>query len=87
MINKINKEIVSNPKIDLPCSKLLAEIPSVYIENWKTRLLLDRIEKKLSEIDSKLDIQNYTWATIFSAFGVKYNKVPMQQLHEGEGLG
>lgn len=79
-LHKIDKEIVSNPKVNLPCSKLLAEIPSVYIENWKTRLLLDRIEKKLSEFDSKLDIQNYTWATIFSAFGVKYNKVPMQQL-------
>jgi hypothetical protein len=62
----------------LPCSSFLNEIPSVYIENWKTKLLSDRIQRKLEIGGHANDIINYTWRIVMINFGMKYNNNPMK---------
>ncbi len=66
-------------QFQLPCSRFLNSIPQIHLEQWKTRLLIDRIESKLKEVNAS-DIYNFSWSMIMIAFGIKYNKLPMKMM-------
>lgn len=66
----------------LPCSGLLDQVPDFILENWKTNLISERIEKKLEAHNSNLDIYNFCWSFMMKSFGMKYNQDPMMLISE-----
>jgi len=66
----------------LPCSSILEQLPNIIVENWKTRLLTERLESKLNTQTSKTDVVNFVWNIIMGSFGLKYNKNPMNLIAE-----
>ena len=85
MADFISKELLVNyqrlfsQKLQwIPCEKLITTVDSFVIENWKTRLYIERLEKKSTLIDALLltsnnDYEAVLFQLLMKNFGLKTN--------------
>ena len=62
----------------IPCEKMVHDVPSIVITNWKDRLIAERLERKSENIHKYLTKNNQHWEESFwwllaSNFGTKVN--------------
>ena len=74
-----------NSKTKIPCASRLAEIPSVLKTAWLSRVLAERLERKVSELNTELEQNGNDWEETFyrhiaRQFGMKVNAEPFQWL-------
>lgn len=71
----------------IPCEKIIANANKFTIDNWLEYLLIDRIERKTSEIKLKFINNNNNWEETFyqllaKNFGFKLNSLPFEYLSQ-----
>ena len=87
----IDKKLVTNyeklitSKGWIPCEKQIKQVNSVTITNWKERLVVERLERKSTEIIGTLKLNKNDWEEtfyqyLFKYFGLKVNALPFQML-------
>lgn len=60
-----NIEFLLNSDVSLPCCNYLKEFPSIHLQGWLNALLLERLERKSSDIQQLLERFNNSWADVF----------------------
>jgi hypothetical protein len=60
-----NYEQLINEQKWIPCADKIAQVPSIFIQSWKTALLTERLEQKMSSIENLLDENNQHWEEAF----------------------
>jgi hypothetical protein len=74
-----------NSKNPIPCHKELPKTDSFIFENWKNRLLVERIIRKTAFIENHLEKSKNNWEQIFfillvKSFGFNTNTLPFELL-------
>lgn len=69
----------------IACEKQISDVPRITFELWLERLLIERIEEKSIQIDTRLQQNSFNWEQTFyesvaSSFGLKVNAVPFELL-------
>jgi len=69
----------------IPCEKLLPDIEGIHLENWLSRVLIERLEEKSASVLSLLEEFKGSWDDTFYVllarnFGFKTNSVPFELL-------
>jgi hypothetical protein len=62
----------------IPCEKMIYEVTELQFNNWKDRLIVERLEQKTKLILKKLELNQNNWEETFwqqiaASFGVKVN--------------
>lgn len=60
-----NIDFLLNTDVDMPCCNYLKDFPSIYKNNWLNSLLLERLDRKSTDIDRLLQRFNNSWADVF----------------------
>lgn len=60
-----NIEFLLNSDVSLPCCNYLKEFPSIHMQGWVNALLMERLERKSSDIQQLLERFNNSWANVF----------------------
>lgn len=74
-----------NSKTKIPCASRLPEIPPVLKTAWLSRVLVERLERKVDELNTELEQSGSNWEEMFyrhiaRQFGMKVNAEPFQWL-------
>ncbi|MCE5330525.1 MAG: DUF2851 family protein [Bacteroidales bacterium] len=69
----------------IPCSEKIADIPAIFIQSWKTALLTERLEQKMTAIQQLLNESNQHWEeafyiTLARSFGFGANSQAFEML-------
>lgn len=69
----------------IPCEKQIHNVPSFHLSQWLSRLLIERLEHKISAINALLDQQCGSWENtcyiwMARSFGFKVNSDAFEQL-------
>lgn len=69
----------------IPCQHLFHEVPKITLDLWLDRILVERLETKIIEIEKSLVLNQNNWEETFYQFlarnfGVKINAEPFEQL-------
>ncbi|HLG35904.1 MAG TPA: DUF2851 family protein [Bacteroidia bacterium] len=72
-------------KDEIPCVKKIAEVEKVLITSWISRLLVERLERKVNLLKMELEHAGNDWDELFyrhmvRQFGMKVNAEPFQWL-------
>lgn len=83
-INDNYERLISEQKW-IPCEDRIAEVPTVFIENWKSALLTERLEQKTASIKTLLANNRQNWEDAFYVvlarnFGFNTNSQAFEQL-------
>ncbi len=62
---KENYEYLLKRETTIPCEGQIREIPGIYLSDWKNALLLERLERKINDIDHLLDEYSGDWNAVF----------------------
>jgi hypothetical protein len=62
---EMNYEELVQSKKWIACEGKISEIPSIFIQNWKTALLTERLEQKMEAIQQHLNEYNQHWEEAF----------------------
>ncbi len=78
------KQLLNHSKW-IPCEDKIASIPSFFIQSWKNALLIERLEQKMSVIDTLLTENNHHWEEAFyiilaRSFGFSTNSQAFESL-------
>lgn len=90
-------ELVFSPQIELnykklledqkwiPCADKIASVPTIFIQNWKNALIVERLEQKMNAILDLLNANNQHWEeafyiTLARSFGFGTNSQAFEQL-------
>lgn len=60
-----NYEQLINDQKWIPCADKIALVPDIFIHSWKSALLTERLEQKMSAIQSLLAENNQHWEEVF----------------------
>jgi hypothetical protein len=88
---KIDKRLIDNymrlikNKGDIACSDYFCDIDKFYIKSWQNRLLIERLERKYSEIkkvliDVQFSFEEAFYRILAKNFGFKTNSLPFELL-------
>lgn len=82
---KDNIEYLLNADVAIPCSNYISQFPALYLNNWLNSLLLERLERKATDISKWMDKFNNSWEEVFYVllsrnFGFGINSDAFQQL-------
>ncbi|HBF87893.1 MAG TPA: DUF2851 domain-containing protein [Bacteroidales bacterium] len=74
-----------NDKSSIHCRDDFKKVDSFILENWITRLVVERLERKTADINLLLEKSKNNWEEIFyqvigRSFGFKINSFPFEQL-------
>lgn len=77
--------LVHNPALELPCSRELATLPSLYVSDWLQALAFERLLVKSDRVLALLDRYDGNWAeamyvTLARALGFGVNAEPFELL-------
>jgi hypothetical protein len=80
-----NYQLMLKSKLRIPCSNRLKEIPSIVRTSWLSRILAERLERKVLELKTELEQNGNDWEEIFyrqlcKQFGMKINADPFSWL-------
>jgi len=83
-ISKTYKKLIQNSHW-IPCQNLFHRVPEITLNLWQDRLLVERLESKIIEIEKSLFLNQNNWEETFYQFlarnfGVKINAEPFEQL-------
>ena len=83
-ISKTYKKLINNGQW-IPCQHLFHQVPKITLDLWLDRLLVERLEAKIIEIEKSLILNHNNWEETFYQFlarnfGVKINAEPFEQL-------
>ncbi|CAN5346404.1 DUF2851 family protein [soil metagenome] len=72
-----------NSRTKIPCANQIKHVPEILKTAWLSRLLVERLERKVGEISNDLNRANMDWEGIFfrhlaGQFGMKENAEPFQ---------
>lgn len=72
-------------KTPVPCSNQLSGIPQILVTNWLSRLMVERLERKVRLLQMELENSGWDWEETFyrhlaRQFGMKVNAEPFQWL-------
>ena len=95
--NLINDELINkNKKLQnsrdwIPCQNQIGDVDNFTIENWLSRLSVERLERKSEEIkitlrQNKNDWEQTFYQYLFKYFGLKVNALPFEQLAKNTPL-
>lgn len=75
----------------IPCASQLKLVDHFTINNWKERLILERLERKSEEVMSTLKLNKNNWEEtfyqyLFKYFGLKINALPFEILAKNTPL-
>lgn len=60
-----NIEFLLNSDVSLPCCNYLKDFPLIHLQGWLNALLMERLERKSSDIQQLLERFNNSWADVF----------------------
>lgn len=60
-----NIDFLLTTEVNIPCCNYIKNIPSIYKNNWISALLLERLSRKTSDINSLLQRFNNSWSDVF----------------------
>ena len=80
-----NYELLFSQQKWIPCADKINQVPSIVIQSWKNALLTERLEQKMSAIESLLDENNRHWEeafyiTLARSFGFGTNSQAFERL-------
>ena len=80
-----NYEALINSANYFPCEKQIQQVDEFLVNGFLSRVLVERLEQKSEEVNSKLALQKGDWEVTFyhflaRNFGFKVNGVPMEML-------
>ena len=80
-----NYELLFSQQKWIPCADKINQVPSIVIQSWKNALLTERLEQKMSAIESLLDENNRHWEEVFyitlaRSFGFGTNSQAFERL-------
>jgi len=80
-----NYELLFSQQKWIPCADKIDQVPSIVIQSWKNALLTERLEQKMSAIESLLDENNRHWEeafyiTLARSFGFGTNSQAFERL-------
>lgn len=80
-----NYELLFSQQKWIPCADKIDQVPSIVIQSWKNALLTERLEQKMSAIESLLDENNRHWEeafyiTLARSFGFGTNSQAFESL-------
>ncbi len=83
-ISKTYKKLLQNEHW-IPCQHLIHKVPEITRNLWLDRLMVERLEAKITEIEKSLTLNHNNWEETFYQFlarnfGVKINAEPFEQL-------
>lgn len=69
----------------IPCEKQIATAPTIVLESWLERLVVERLEQKIAQIQHALQLNHNDWEQTFyeslsRSLGSKVNAQPMEQI-------
>ncbi len=69
----------------IPCETTIASVDRITMQNWLTRVLIERLEKRATTVTRELDLNRGDWEETFyqflaSNFGFKINALPFELL-------
>lgn len=69
----------------IPCYDEISSVESFFVKNWLDRMILERLERKSTEVKSIFESNKNSWEETFyqlvaRCFGMKVNADPFQQL-------
>lgn len=72
-------EQLMNATSHIPCSALIHTVSALHWQSWKTRLVIERLERKTELVFRQLTENNHHWQTVFwwqlaANFGIPVNK-------------
>lgn len=75
----------------IPCEKQINKVESFIIQNWMSRLAIERLERKSEEIEITLTQNKNDWEAtfygyLFKYFGLKVNALPFELLAKNTPL-
>jgi len=70
---------------DIPCQHSISQVENIKIRQWLDRMLVQRLERKSSEIEQSVlslngDVQTALFAALARSFGAKVNAAPFDRL-------
>ncbi len=80
-----NYELLFSQQKWIPCADKIDQVPSIVIQSWKNALLTERLEQKMSSIESLLNENNRHWEeafyiTLARSFGFGTNSQAFESL-------
>lgn len=90
--NRINPDLhlryhnlVFGPQVVIPCEASIAKVDPLTMQNWLTRILVERLEKRAEAVTAALAINRGDWEETFyqylaANFGFKTNALPFELL-------
>ena len=89
-ISKTYNKLVQNSHW-IPCQHLIHTVPKITFNLWLDRLLVEKLEHKIIEIEKSLSLNQNNWEETFYQFlarnfGVKINAEPFAQLSKSVSL-
>lgn len=77
--------LVFNNQAVIPCAANIGSVDGITLQNWLTRVLIERLERRSVEVIATLDINRGDWEETFyqflaANFGFKTNAVPFEML-------
>jgi hypothetical protein len=80
--NRYHQLVFGNQTI-IPCEGTIAKIDGITLQNWLTRILVDRLEKRSEAVIAALDMNRGDWEETFyqflaANFGFKTNALPFE---------
>jgi hypothetical protein len=83
-ISKTYKKLIHNEHW-IPCQYLIHKVPEITLNLWLDRLMVEKLEVKITEIEKSLVLNQNNWEGTFYQFlarnfGVKVNAEPFEQL-------
>jgi len=80
-----NYELLFSQQKWIPCADKIDQVPSIVIQSWKNALLTERLEQKMSAIESLLNENNRHWEeafyiTLARSFGFGTNSQAFESL-------
>ncbi|WP_259070490.1 DUF2851 family protein [Mucilaginibacter sp. X4EP1] len=84
LYNKYHQLIFGNQSV-IPCEASIGAVDGLTLQNWLTRVLVERLEKKSAAIITALNLNRGDWEETFyqflaANFGFKTNAVPFELL-------
>jgi hypothetical protein len=89
-ISKTYKKLLQNGHW-IPCQQLIHKVPEITRNIWLDRLMVERLESKITEIENSLTLNQNNWEETFYQFlarnfGIKINAEPFEQLAKSISL-
>lgn len=60
-----NIDFLLNADVSVPCCNYLRDIPQMFLTGWINALLLERLERKATDLDCFYNASNGSWAEVF----------------------